>query len=64
MSEASNGVHVHLWRRISATFSSRGEILSLIWKRRASLIAQFLKNPPARQETIVRFLGQDNPSEK
>ena len=27
----------------------------------ASLIAQLVKNPPANQETLVRFLGQDNP---
>ena len=31
---------------------------------RASLIAQLVKNPPAIQETPVRFLGQENPLEK
>ena len=30
----------------------------------ASLIAQFEKNPPAMQETPVRFLGQEDPLEK
>ena len=30
----------------------------------ASLVAQFIKNPPARQETPVRFLGQKDPLEK
>ena len=30
----------------------------------ASLIAQLVKNPPAMQETPVRFLGQENPLEK
>ena len=30
----------------------------------ASLIAQLVKNPPAVQETPVRFLGQENPLEK
>ena len=28
------------------------------------LIAQLLKNPPARQETPVQFLGQQDPMEK
>ena len=31
---------------------------------RASLIAQLVKNPPAVQETLVRFLGQEDPLEK
>ena len=31
---------------------------------RASLIAQFVKNPPAMQETPVLFLGQEGPLEK
>ena len=31
---------------------------------RASLIAQLVKNPPATQETLVRFLGQEDPLEK
>ena len=30
----------------------------------ASLIAQFVKNPPAMQVTPVRFLGQEDPLEK
>ena len=29
-----------------------------------SLIAQLVKNPPAMQETPVRFLGQEDPLEK
>ena len=29
-----------------------------------SLIAQLLKNPPARQETPVRLLGWEDPLEK
>ena len=28
--------------------------------RRASLIAQLVKNPPAMQETLVRFLGWED----
>ena len=30
----------------------------------ASLIAQLVKNPPAMQETPVRFLGREDPLEK
>ena len=30
----------------------------------ASLIAQLVKNPPAMEETLVRFLGQEDPLEK
>ena len=30
----------------------------------ASLIAQLVKNPPAMQEILVRFLGQEDPLEK
>ena len=30
----------------------------------ASLIAQLVKNLPARQETLVQFLGQEDPLEK
>ena len=31
---------------------------------RASLIAHLVKNPPIMQETLVRFLGQEDPLEK
>ena len=30
----------------------------------ASLVAQLVKNPPAMQETLVRFLGWKDPLEK
>ena len=30
----------------------------------ASLVAQLVKNPPAMQETVVRFLGWEDPLEK
>ena len=30
----------------------------------ASLLAQLVKNPPAMQETLVQFLGQEDPLEK
>ena len=37
-------------------------VLSALSK--ASLIAQLVKNPPAVQETPVRFLGQEDPLKK
>ena len=33
-------------------------------KLHSSLVAQLVKNPPAMQETLVRFLGQEDPLEK
>ena len=30
----------------------------------ASLIAQVVKNPPAMQESLVRFLGREDPLEE
>ena len=30
----------------------------------ASLLAQLVKNPPAMQETLVQFLGREDPLEK
>ena len=31
---------------------------------RTSLVAQLVKNPPAMQETLVQFLGQEESLEK
>ena len=31
---------------------------------KASVIAQLVKNPPAMQETLIQFLGQEDPLEK
>ena len=39
----------------------KGYPLQYSW---ASLVAQVVKNLPAMQETLVRFLGQENPLEK
>ena len=30
----------------------------------ASLVVQLVENPPAMQETLVRFLGREDPLEK
>ena len=38
--------------------------LSFIRNSWASLIAQLVKNPPAMQETLVHFLGGEDPLEK
>ncbi|CAI9180086.1 unnamed protein product [Rangifer tarandus platyrhynchus] len=37
---------------------------SVTYPPKASLIAQLVKNLPATQETLVRFLGQEDPPEK
>ena len=41
------------------------KLIRFIWYvKKASLIAQLVKNPPAMQETLVRFLGREEPLEK
>jgi len=35
-----------------------------LMKRRASLVAQTVKNLPAVQETLIPFLGREDPLEK
>ena len=39
----------------------RGYPLQYSW---ASHVAQLVKKPPAMQETLIRFLGQEDPPEK
>ena len=41
-----------------------GELLSMSDIFSASPIAQLVKNPPAMQETLVQFLGWEDPLEK
>ena len=41
-----------------------GELSDFHLLTRASLIAQLVKNLPAVWETLVRFLGQEDPLEK
>ena len=38
-----------------------GTLCAFCW---AFLVAQLVKNPPAKQETPVQFLGQEKPLEK
>ena len=42
----------------------RSFLKKLLWRHWASLIAQLVKNPPATQETLVQFLGREDPLEK
>ena len=55
-SRQNNGVH-------SSTNSWNLNMTSHM-ARRASLIAQLVKNPPAKQETPVQFLAWEDPLEK
>jgi len=41
-----------------------GRQLKTDYTKRASLIAQLIKNPPTMQGTWVRFLGWEDPLEK
>ena len=38
--------------------------MCLLWYHWASLVAQLVKNPPAMQQTLVQFLGWEDPLEK
>ena len=52
---------MHELEKTMATHSS-----AIAWKIpwMVSLIAQLVKNPPAMQETLVQFLGREDPLEK
>ena len=39
-------------------------LLDTVVPQGASHVAQLVKNPPAMQEILVQFLGQENPLEK
>ena len=45
-----------LWERIHS--------VTVAWFIGASLVAQTVKNPPAMQETLVQFVGWEDPLEK
>ena len=55
-----------VWRRLPEHHCFHGSCSFHIYFMlyQASLIAQLVKNPPAMQETLVRFLGQEDPLEK
>ena len=48
----------------SLLFNMLSRLVIAFLPRRASLIAQLVKNPPVIQETQVQFLGQEDPLEK
>ena len=48
-------------QRAARIFSFLRTLHTVLW---TSPIAQLVKNPPAMQETPLRFLGQENPLEK
>ena len=47
-----------------ALYNHKGFDIGHTWMDWTSLIAQLVKNPPAMQETLVQFLGQEDPLEK
>ena len=54
-----------LWKWYSCvSFNIRAQNEMLVFLKMASLIAQLVKNSPAMQETLVRFLGQEDLLEK
>ena len=48
---------IHRWRKAKWHLSASTPAV-------ASLIAQLVKNPPAMQETLVQFLGREDPLKK
>ena len=59
------------WRRPALLQGAAGQFMTAdssgLWYQldiRASLIAQLVKNSPTIQETLVQFLGQEDPLEK
>ena len=50
-------------RSFSSSMEKRSAKFECRWEL-ASLVAQLVKNPPAMQETLVRFLSQEEPLEK
>ena len=54
-----------LWKWSSyVSFNIQAQNEMLVFSKMASLIAQLVKNSPAMQETLVRFLGQEDLLEK
>ena len=45
-------------------YNSKNVFYKIVYKLRASLVAQVVKNLPAMQEMPVLFLGQKDPLEK
>ena len=50
--------------RNSTGLSSSSSLLRALTGHRASLVAKWVKNPPAMQETLVQFLSWEDALEK
>ena len=48
----------------TVTVALDSKIYIFVLEYRASLVAQLVKNLPAMRETLVQFLGQEDPLEK
>ena len=55
---------VECWMRKVYTHKTISTVWANLWKLRASLIAQLVKNPPTMQETWVPSLGWEDPLER
>ena len=58
-----NKAEVDVFLELSCFFDDPADVGNLI-SGSSSLIAQLIKNPPAMQQTLVRFLGWEDPMEK
>ena len=57
-------LHEHPWPWAGASCLPPSWIYTQVTGSWASLVAQLVKNPPAMQETPVRFLGWEDPLEE
>ena len=58
-----NKAAIDVFLELSCFFHDPADVGNLI-SGSSSLIAQLIKNPPAMQQTLVRFLGWEDPMEK
>ena len=63
------GTHVHLWLIHFNVWQNQYSIVKqnkvkIKIGKKNSLVTQLVKNLPAKQETWVQYLGQDDPLEK
>ena len=58
-----NKAEIDVFLELSCFFHDPVDVGNLI-SGSSSLIAQLIKNPPAMQQTLVRFLGWEDPMEK
>ena len=59
-------MYVLVWLLQKTSTKTASEFLNVYWNipikyKWASLVAQLVKNMPALQETLVQFLGQEDP---